>query len=203
MGRSTSRSIAAAVTLLLHAGSLIWLGMHPPQRPAYMAGEQMLVQLTLVRATDGTAARRANQAGNGHRRARAADRHQPARSEKASPEQGTTPPAVAPAIAVAAAGNGQYFLPEQLISHPYPQDDVVLDSACLMHGVAILKLWISEEGKVDRIEATDSTQESQCLDAALQAFSHATFVPGTREGNVAVKSMWFVEISGGDLPVQR
>jgi len=88
------------------------------------------------------------------------------------------------------------------VSHPYPRDDIAIDDNCFKEGSAILKVWINAEGKVDRIDVVSSTLTAHCEALGTQAFSQAHFVPGVKEGNLAVNSLWFVEIGGTTYPSQ-
>lgn len=90
-----------------------------------------------------------------------------------------------------------YFPPEELLSHAQPVTEISLDEHCLQHGKIVLKLWISERGRVDRIEKIDSTADERCVAMAKAAFQHATFVPGRRDDK-PVKCLWFVEIWNGN-----
>jgi len=93
-----------------------------------------------------------------------------------------------------------YFWPEQLVSHPYPQEDVSIDDSCFKEGSSVLKIWINAAGKVDRIDIVSSTLTAQCVAIATRAFSQAHFIPGVKEGGIAVNSLWFVEIAGTTPP---
>ncbi|MCE9660261.1 MAG: TonB family protein [Burkholderiales bacterium] len=72
-------------------------------------------------------------------------------------------------------------------------EPLVPEAAGARGGVVVLRLYINEQGTVDRAEVLRSTPPGLFDASALEAFSHARFSPGYLAG-VAVKSQMTFEV---------
>jgi hypothetical protein len=61
-------------------------------------------------------------------------------------------------------------------------------------GKIVLKLWIDQSGKVDRVTPLASDMSSTITDQAVAAFSNAQYQPATRQGK-AVKTISVIEVN--------
>jgi TonB family protein len=120
--------------------------------------------------------------------------------EQAASARQATPPSVPPqapdAPALGLPGAPVYYLQSELdvraqmqghVDPPYPA------IAPPDGGYVVLRLLISEEGRVERALVVVAEPEGYFEQAAAEAFAAARFFPGRRDG-VAVKSQTFIEL---------
>ncbi len=96
-----------------------------------------------------------------------------------------------------------YFLGAMLDTSPQPIGEIepeYPDSAHLQEGTVILRILISDAGRVDDVAVVKSDPEGLFEDAALEAFGKAQFTPG-RSAGVPVKSQITVEVHF--IPINR
>lgn len=88
-----------------------------------------------------------------------------------------------------------FVAPELLSSKPFPLDDVRLEPPEPMKqaGVLILRIYIRENGIVDKIEVIESQLPDIYGELAVRAFLRQRFSPG-RIGNKAVSTFTEVEV---------
>jgi len=187
MAKRSCKRLVTAVVLLLHAAALLSMLTAPAPGARISARSRSAATLILVQVSAAPAQNSAAAQDNKNGRSAAT----PARAPDQSRHLDSAPNTVALA---ARPADDDYYWPDQLVSHPYPQDDVAIDNSCFKEGGAVLKVWINSEGKVDHVDVVSSTLAPHCIALAAQAFSQAHFVPGAKEGNVTVNSLWFVEI---------
>jgi len=186
MGKRTCNWLVAAGVLLLH-GVVLLTTPAPGVRILFRSRPAS----TLILVQVGTALEPLGPPAQENENGRSAAPTAPAAELSTRRDIATHPVALA-----AKTADDDYFWPEQLVSHPYPQEDVFIDDSCFKEGSSVLKVWINATGKVDRIDVVSGNLTAQCVAIATRAFSLAHFVPGVKDGNVAVNSLWFVEIGG-------
>jgi TonB family protein len=89
-----------------------------------------------------------------------------------------------------------YIDARELTEKPEPENEVSLDYphvAIARDGVVRLTLFISETGKVDRVEVEESTLPDAYQKAAQATFAQARFTPGRLDGKSA-KSKLHIEV---------
>jgi len=104
-------------------------------------------------------------------------------------------------LASNAAPADYYFTSDEVSQRAYPLRAFRLSSNCLEDAKVRLKLWVNENGNVDRIESLQSNLDEVCERIAESAFRLTPFAPAKR-GEDAVKSIWLVELSPKDDAVQ-
>lgn len=128
----------------------------------------------------------------------------PAGAEPASAPATTTataPPPPTPAVtgvsaSPAAPGTVYYFKSSELDRRPFPLARIEVpppESATAESGAVMIRLRISERGRVEEARIMFGTGLSEFEAAALREFSRAQFQPGYR-GNVAVRSEMLIEV---------
>ncbi|MDP1538177.1 MAG: TonB family protein [Burkholderiales bacterium] len=107
------------------------------------------------------------------------------------------PPAVTGASADSAApGTVYYFKSSELDRRPFPLARIEVpppESATAESGAVMIRLRISERGRVEDARIMFGTGVTEFEAAALREFSRAQFQPGYR-GNVAVRSEMLIEV---------
>lgn len=90
-----------------------------------------------------------------------------------------------------------YFAPEQLSRRPRLRAAISLDAPDLppeaASGTLTIQLLLSADGSVDEVIVASSTLPQPLVDAAVQAFSLASFEPGQIAGT-PVRSQFFLEV---------
>lgn len=106
--------------------------------------------------------------------------------------------AAAPADpAPAEAGSAYYFKSSELDRRPFPVKRIevpVPESAADLTGVVILRLRISETGRIDDAKIIMGTGITDFENAALREFLNSRFHPGYR-GNLPVRSELTIEVT--------
>ena len=102
------------------------------------------------------------------------------------------------ALAVFGTFTTHYFDSRGLDPRPYPLRGIVLTPPQSKEGIDYfgklrLDVYIDAEGKVDHVDALDSTVPFVLRDEAIRAFSQARWEPGRKWG-VRVKSVKRVEV---------
>lgn len=129
----------------------------------------------------------------------------PAAEPVVSPAHETTEPAsVAATSAVtgnnttpAGAGSVHYFKSSELDRRPFPLTRIEVptpDSAETLTGSVMIRLRISERGRVEDAKIVMSTGITEFEAAALREFSQAQFHPGYR-ANLPVRSEMLIEVT--------
>lgn len=110
------------------------------------------------------------------------------------------PPAPASATNVpgtAATPGVYYFKASELDRRPFPLARIEVpppESATAESGAVMIRLRVSERGRVEDARIMFGTGVAEFEEAALRAFSGAQFQPGYR-GNVAVRSEMLIEVT--------
>ncbi len=108
-----------------------------------------------------------------------------------------------PATAGGQAGGGEsgvyYFKSSELDRRPFPLTQIEVpapesSAAAQQAGAVMLRLRISESGRIDDAKIVMSTGISEFEEAALREFSRARFHPGYR-ANVPVRSEMLIEVT--------
>jgi TonB family protein len=125
----------------------------------------------------------------------------PAEPADALPETTLALVAPSPAIAAGETGSGEsgayYFKASELDRRPFPLQQIEVpapESATAMAGAVMLRLRISESGRIDDARIVMSTGIAEFEEAALREFSGARFHPGYR-ANVPVRSEMLIEVT--------
>jgi len=101
-------------------------------------------------------------------------------------------------LVLLAGAYSHYFAASWLGVKPYPLRRIDLELPEAKNGIEYygkvrLKVYISADGVVDRVDATESTVPAEFRDEAVQAFSQARWEPG-RIWRIRVKSLKRIEI---------
>lgn len=113
------------------------------------------------------------------------------------------PPVPPSSVSAALPAATQYLMAARLDPGPQPIGDiepVYPESAHLQEGTVVLRVLISETGRVDNVAVVRSNPPGFFEAAAIEAFSKAEFTPGKAAGT-PVKSQITVEVHF--LPVNR
>lgn len=117
------------------------------------------------------------------------------------PETNLAVVAPSPATAGSETGSGEsgvyYFKSSELDRRPFPLQQIevpVPESASALAGAVMLRLRISESGRIDDAKIVMSTGIAEFEEAALREFSGARFHPGYR-ANVPVRSEMLIEVT--------
>lgn len=105
-------------------------------------------------------------------------------------------PAASPAPA-AAPGTAYYFRSSELDRRPFPLDRIEVPppaSAPNAAGAVMIRLRLSERGRVEDASILFGTGIAEFEQAALREFANARFHPGYR-GNIAVRSEILIEVT--------
>jgi TonB family protein len=90
-----------------------------------------------------------------------------------------------------------YYTTDQLTKRPQPMAPAELDPSDLKPIVAsgkiVLKLWITSQGNVAKVEVESSNLPHMFVRAAVEGFRRLTFVPGERGGQ-AVGTVMRIEV---------
>ena len=102
------------------------------------------------------------------------------------------------ALAVFGFATTHYFDSAGLDPRPYPLRGIAFTPPKSKNGIEYfgklrLDVYISEDGKVDRVEILDSTVPFDLRDEAIRAFSQAQWEPGRKWG-MRVKSVKRIEV---------
>jgi hypothetical protein len=90
-----------------------------------------------------------------------------------------------------------YWPAEALERSPQPQRDWIVDEAVLERehrARVVLRLWVSELGRIDRFEVLQSEPQGQWPNEALRSLADTPMEPGVRHGQ-PVQSTVVVEIA--------
>lgn len=94
-----------------------------------------------------------------------------------------------------------YWAAERLDARPQIRTHVMpeypADLPAGVRGRVVLELFISADGTLDRVRIVRAEPRGRFEEAALKAFSAASFTPGMRKGK-AVASLLRIEVSFGD-----
>ncbi len=100
-------------------------------------------------------------------------------------------------VAPAGAGSTYYFKASELDRRPYPLFRIEVpppESTAVDSGMVIIRLRISERGRVEDAKIITGTGAAEFEAAALREFSRADFRPGYR-GNLPVRSEMLIEVT--------
>jgi protein TonB len=190
-------SAAVAASLALHAVVVLAPSGSPPGSPLGRsgAGSPLAARIVAVpaqpRPAEPPPVERASPAPP---KRPAIDPEQAASARQATPP--SVPPQAPDAPALGLPGAPVYYLQSELdvraqmqghVDPPYPA------IAPPDGGYVVLRLLISEEGRVERALVVVAEPEGYFEQAAAEAFAAARFFPGRRDG-VAVKSQTFIEL---------
>jgi len=125
----------------------------------------------------------------------------PAEPADALPETSLAVVAPSPATAASETGGGEsgayYFKASELDRRPFPLQQIEVpapESATALAGAVMLRLRISESGRIDDAKIVMSTGIAEFEEAALREFAAARFQPGYR-ANVPVRSEMLIEVT--------
>lgn len=99
--------------------------------------------------------------------------------------------------APAGTGSAYYFKASELDRRPFPLARIEVPppaSTAIESGVVIIRLRISERGRVEDAKIITGTGAAEFEAAALREFSRADFRPGYR-GNLPVRSEMLIEVT--------
>ena len=185
-------SAAVAASLALHAVVVLAPSGAPPGSPLGRsgAGSPLAARIVAIPAQPPPAER----ASPAPPKRPAIDPEQAASARQATPP--SVPPQAPDAPALGLPGAPVYYLQSELdvraqmqghVDPPYPA------IAPPDGGYVVLRLLISEEGRVERALVVVAEPEGYFEQAATEAFAAARFFPG-RRGGAAVKSQTFIEL---------
>ncbi len=184
-------SAAVAASLALHAAVVLAPSGAPPGSPLGRSGAGSPLDARIVALPAPPPTERASPAPPTRP---AAEPEQAAPARQASPPSLPPPPADASALGL--PGAPVYYLQSELdvraqmqghVDPPYPA------TAPPDGGYVVLRLLISEEGRVERALVVVAEPEGYFEQVAAEAFAAARFFPG-RRGGTAVKSQTFIEL---------
>lgn len=121
-------------------------------------------------------------------------------AETLPPPQASAASAPSPESASSGAtgtGGAYYFKASELDRRPFPLNRIEVpppESAAALAGAVMIRLRISESGRVDDAQIVMSTGIAEFEAAALREFKGARFHPGYR-ANVAVRSEMLIEVT--------
>jgi len=125
----------------------------------------------------------------------------PAAPADTLPETNLAVVAPSPANAGSGTGSGEsgayYFKSSELDRRPFPLQQIEVpapESATALAGAVMLRLRISESGRIDDAKIVMSTGIAEFEEAALREFAGARFHPGYR-ANVPVRSEMLIEVT--------
>lgn len=125
----------------------------------------------------------------------------PAEPADTAPETRLAVMPPSPSTAGSEAGGGEsglyYFKSSELDRRPFPLKQIEVpapESAAALAGAVMLRLRISESGRIDDAKIVMSTGIAEFEEAALREFSGARFHPGYR-GNLPVRSEMLIEVT--------
>lgn len=125
-------------------------------------------------------------------------------AERAQSDAGQADASSQPLIPLVQSPEPRYFLSRELSVRPRVREDVPSDFG--IDGVpaqtVILRLFINEEGDIDRVAVERSFLPEEKSQHLVQAFSKVRFHPGARD-NVAVKSQMKIEVRLDDATAVR
>lgn len=106
-------------------------------------------------------------------------------------------PVEAPAVVLAHQPEPRYFRSSELSERPHVVQDIPPDLGGGFVGVpaqaVILRLFINEEGAIDRVASEESYLPPERMAILVEAFSKMKFRPGLRDGT-PVKSQMRIEV---------
>lgn len=106
-------------------------------------------------------------------------------------------PVEAPVVVLARQPEPQYFRSSELSERPHVVQDIPPDLGGGFVGVpaqaVILRLFINEEGAIDRVTSEESYLPPERMAILVEAFSKMKFRPGLRDGT-PVKSQMRIEV---------
>jgi outer membrane biosynthesis protein TonB len=92
----------------------------------------------------------------------------------------------------------RYFNVADLDQHPAIINEIPDNPTELLEypqgGEIVLRLWINETGQVDKVDAVSSTLPPAFIASAQNAFLHAAFIPGRKQG-AAVATLMDIAVS--------
>jgi periplasmic protein TonB len=183
--------VAVAASLALHAAVVFATAGVPPGAPAGRSGASSPLEARLLALPAPPTADSVPPAPSARP---AVEPQQVASARQSPPTNPPPPPAATPALGLPDAP--VYYLQSELderarmqghVDPPYPE------TAPPEGGYVVLRLLISEEGRVERVMVVVAEPEGYFERAAADAFAAARFFPG-RRGGVAVKSQTFIEL---------
>lgn len=108
------------------------------------------------------------------------------------------PPASTPAVAIQAPPQPHYFRVSELTEKPHVVQDIasnlVLVTPDIPSQAAVLRLFINDEGSIDKVEIEESRLPAQAQRRIVDAFSGIRFQPG-KIGRLSVRSQLRIQIS--------
>jgi len=111
------------------------------------------------------------------------------------------PEASGPVAGAAHAAEAHYWPANRLDVRPQIKTHVMpeypADLPAGVRGRVVLELFIAPDGKLDRLRVARAEPRGRFEQAALKAFSAASFSPGRRKGK-AVHSLVRIEVTFGD-----
>ncbi|MGE0558276.1 MAG: energy transducer TonB [Burkholderiales bacterium] len=110
---------------------------------------------------------------------------------------GLAPSSAGIATAATESGKTYYFKASELDRRPFPLSRVEVpppESATTESASVMIRLRISENGRIDDAKILMGTGNREFEDAALREFSSARFYPGYR-GNLPVRSEMLIEVT--------
>ncbi len=116
---------------------------------------------------------------------------------RSPPAPGTASAAIPVRDVPPATGSAYYFRTSELDRRPFPLARIEVPppaSTNIESGAVIIRLQISERGRVEDAKIVVGTGIAEFEAAALREFSQARFHPGYR-GNVAVRSEMLIEVT--------
>ena len=179
--------VAAGLSVALHVAIAVSVQRHPGGDTAPLASEHAALPLF---------ARLATALGDSVLPTAAPVETPPAET---AVQQGVSAPRAAAPVdpAPAGAGSAYYFKSSELDRRPFPVNRIevpVPESAVNQSGAVILRLRISETGRMDDAKIVMSTGIADFEAAALREFLSARFHPGYR-GNLPVRTEMTIEVT--------
>lgn len=179
--------VAAVLSVALHAAIVVSVQRHPGGEPALQTEQSAPLMARLATAVS--------------------DAIMPAAEQTISPAVETPRPATVNTTAVplplpttiepAGDGSVHYFKTSDLERRPFPLTRIevpIPESAEALAGSVMIRLRISERGRVEDAKIVMSTGVAEFEAAALREFSQAQFHPGYR-ANLPVRSEMLIEVT--------
>lgn len=203
MGHRYIRLFALLLSVAAHTGLWYSIGARGPARgepasaiPGQIAKESAIVVELRSSTRDSRSAQHSKPAQLSH--------HENAPTE-VSPESGAgaiIQPAQQPFLSVASLVEPHYFRSSELTQKPMVVRDIPRDMMLVLpelpQRAAVLRLFISDQGEIDKLVIEDSHLPEAAEQKVEEAFSRMKFQPG-RIGRIAVRSQLRIEIRTEDF----
>lgn len=179
--------LAVGLSLLLHAALVVSVGRQPGGEGGVGSGMEaapLIARLASVASDVATAIPVITDPA-------------PAPAVEAPETAALTPVAAATAGEVGSTGGAYYFKTSELDRRPFALTRIEVpapESDPSLSGAVMIRLRISESGRIDDARIMMSTGVREFEEAALREFTRARFHPGYR-ANVAVRSEMLIEVT--------